>query len=84
MEAAEFLGLLVTGRVNNRSWYGAAQLDDAEIAQLVAGGVRIFLHAYRPPPSAAKAQPAGAAGIGEEQATRPAAKQRKTSPPSDD
>ncbi len=47
MEAAEFLGLLVTGRVNNRSWYGAVQLDDAEIAQLVAGGVQIFLRAYR-------------------------------------
>lgn len=49
MEAAEILALLVTGRVNNRSWYGAVQLDDAEIAQLVAGGVRIFLHAYRSP-----------------------------------
>jgi len=48
MEAAEFLGILVTGRVNNRSWYGAVQLDDAEIARLVAGGVRIFLRAYRP------------------------------------
>jgi hypothetical protein len=30
MDAAEFLGLLVSGRVNNRSWYGVAQLDDAE------------------------------------------------------
>jgi hypothetical protein len=30
MEAAEFLGLLVSGRVNNRSWYGVAQLDDAD------------------------------------------------------
>jgi AcrR family transcriptional regulator len=48
MEAAEFLGLLVTGRVNNRSWFGAVRLDDAEIAQLVAGGIRIFLRAYRP------------------------------------
>ncbi len=48
MEAAEFLGLLVTGRVNNRSWFGAVQLDDAEIARLVAGGIRIFLRAYRP------------------------------------
>jgi TetR/AcrR family transcriptional regulator, mexJK operon transcriptional repressor len=48
MEAAEFLGLLVTGRVNNRSWFGAVQLDDAEIARLVGGGVRIFLRAYRP------------------------------------
>jgi hypothetical protein len=51
MEAAEFLGLLVTGRVNNRSWYGAVQLDDAEIARLVAGGIRIFLRAYRPVPA---------------------------------
>jgi AcrR family transcriptional regulator len=48
MEAAEFLGLLVTGRVNNRSWYGAVQLGDAEIARLVDGGLRIFLRAYRP------------------------------------
>ncbi|MCW2861895.1 MAG: transcriptional regulator, TetR family protein [Actinoallomurus sp.] len=45
-EAAEFLGLLVTGRVNHRSWYGAVPLDDAEIDRLVAGGVRIFLRAY--------------------------------------
>ncbi|WP_228554691.1 TetR/AcrR family transcriptional regulator C-terminal domain-containing protein [Catenulispora pinisilvae] len=48
-EAAEFLGLLVTGRVNNRSWYGAVHLDDAEIDRLVAGGVRIFLRAYARP-----------------------------------
>lgn len=47
MEAAEFLGLLVTGRVNYRTWYGAVQLDDAEIDRLVAGGIRIFLRAYR-------------------------------------
>jgi len=48
MEAAEFLGLLVTGRVNYRSWYGAVQLDDAQIAQLSDGGVQVFLRAYRP------------------------------------
>ena len=48
MEAAEFLGLLVTGRVNARSWYGAVHLDDAEIGHLVEGGIRIFLRAYRP------------------------------------
>lgn len=48
MEAAEFLGLLVTGRVNNRSWYGAVPLGDTEIERLVAGGVRVFLRAYRP------------------------------------
>lgn len=46
LEAAEFLGLLVTGRVNHRSWYGAAPLDDAEIDRLVAGGVWVFLRAY--------------------------------------
>jgi TetR/AcrR family transcriptional repressor of mexJK operon len=45
-EAAEFLGLLVTGRLNYRSWYGAVPLDDDEIARLVAGGVRVFLRAY--------------------------------------
>ncbi|MEV8511819.1 TetR/AcrR family transcriptional regulator [Dactylosporangium sp. NPDC051484] len=49
MEAAEFLGLLVTGRVNNRSWYGAVQLDDAEITRLAVGGVQIFLRAYGRP-----------------------------------
>jgi AcrR family transcriptional regulator len=47
-EAAEFLGLLVTSRVNSRSWYGALRLDEAEIDRLVAGGVRVFLRAYRP------------------------------------
>ncbi|MFE2872994.1 TetR/AcrR family transcriptional regulator [Embleya sp. NPDC059259] len=47
-EAAEFLGLLVTGRVNHRSWYGAVRLDDAEIDRLVTGGVRIFLRAHAP------------------------------------
>jgi TetR/AcrR family transcriptional repressor of mexJK operon len=45
-EAAEFLGLLVTGRLNYRSWYGALPLADDEIAHLVAGGVRVFLRAY--------------------------------------
>jgi len=49
-EAAEFLGLLVTGRVNHRSWYGAVRLDDAEIHRLVSGGVRVFLRAYAPCP----------------------------------
>lgn len=48
-EAAEFLGLLVTGRVNNRSWYGALHLADTEIEELVTGGVQVFLRAYRPP-----------------------------------
>jgi AefR-like transcriptional repressor, C-terminal domain len=46
LKAAEFLGLLVTGRVNHRSWYGAVPLEDAESDRLVDGGVRIFLRAY--------------------------------------
>ncbi|GII96169.1 TetR/AcrR family transcriptional regulator [Sinosporangium siamense] len=46
-EAAEFLGLLVTGRVDYRSWYGAVPLADGEIERLVEGGVRVFLRAYR-------------------------------------
>lgn len=48
LEAAEFLGLLVTGRVDHRSWYGAVRLSDAEIDRLVAGGVAVFLRAYGP------------------------------------
>jgi TetR/AcrR family transcriptional regulator, mexJK operon transcriptional repressor len=48
LEAAEFLGLLLTGRVNHRSWYGAVRLSDAEIDRLVAGGVAVFLRAYGP------------------------------------
>lgn len=47
-EAAEFLGLLVTGRVNARSWYGTVHLDNAEIERLATGGVRVFLRAYGP------------------------------------
>jgi TetR/AcrR family transcriptional regulator, mexJK operon transcriptional repressor len=48
LEAAEFLGLLLTGRVHHRSWYGSVRLDDTEIDRLVSGGVRVFLRAYRP------------------------------------
>src|SRR4029450_11166144 len=32
----------------HRSWYGAVQLDDAEIGRPVAGAVQIFLRAYTP------------------------------------
>ncbi|WP_433040648.1 TetR/AcrR family transcriptional regulator [Dactylosporangium sp. CS-033363] len=46
MEAAEVLGLLVTGRVHARSWYGAVPLDDAEIDRLATAGVQVFLRAY--------------------------------------
>ncbi|MGZ0152169.1 TetR/AcrR family transcriptional regulator [Kribbella sp. WER1] len=47
-EAAEFLGLLVTGPVQNRTWYGAVAVDPAELEHLVDTGVRIFLAAYAP------------------------------------
>ncbi|MEU7182604.1 MULTISPECIES: TetR/AcrR family transcriptional regulator [Streptomyces] len=47
-EAAEFLGVLVTSRVNHRSWYGSIPLGEPEIDDLVAGGVRVFLRAYGP------------------------------------
>nr|BFE58962.1 hypothetical protein GCM10020063_034880 [Dactylosporangium thailandense] len=47
-EAAEFLGVLVTGRVHNHSWYGTVAPDDAEIERLATGGVEVFLKAYRP------------------------------------
>ncbi|MGY0064520.1 TetR/AcrR family transcriptional regulator [Streptomyces sp. LZ34] len=50
VEAAEYFGLLVTGRVNNRSLFGAVEVDDALIDELVAGGVRFFLRAYAPGP----------------------------------
>ncbi|MDX3227996.1 TetR/AcrR family transcriptional regulator [Streptomyces sp. ME19-01-6] len=48
VEAAEYFGLLVTGRVNNRSLFGAVEVDDAVIDELVSGGVRFFLRAYAP------------------------------------
>lgn len=58
VEAAEFLGLLVTGRVLNRSLSGAIDLADAEIEQLVSSGVQIFLRAYRPGAGSCSAQAA--------------------------
>jgi TetR/AcrR family transcriptional regulator, mexJK operon transcriptional repressor len=50
VEAAEYFGLLITGRVNNRSLFGTVEVADAEIAELVSGGVRFFRRAYRPMP----------------------------------
>lgn len=48
VEAAEYLGLLVTGPVINRTLFGAITLGDDEIDRLAARGVRVFLRAYRP------------------------------------
>jgi AcrR family transcriptional regulator len=48
LQAAEFLGLLVTGPVNARSWYGTVSLDQEEIDRLATEGARVFLRAYAP------------------------------------
>jgi len=48
VEAAEYFGLLVTGRVNNRSLFGTVEVTDETIDALVSGSVRFFLRAYRP------------------------------------
>lgn len=47
VEAAEHLGVLVTGPVNNRSLFGAITLDTAEIDRVATAGVQVFLRAYR-------------------------------------
>jgi TetR/AcrR family transcriptional repressor of mexJK operon len=48
VEAAEYFGLLVTGRVNNRSLFGTVEVTDGECDALVSGGVRFFLRACSP------------------------------------
>ncbi|HEX2298803.1 MAG TPA: TetR/AcrR family transcriptional regulator C-terminal domain-containing protein [Pseudonocardiaceae bacterium] len=58
VEAAEFLGLLVTGRVLNRSRTGAVALADAQIEQLVSSCVQVFLRAFRPGTGSCSAQAA--------------------------
>jgi TetR/AcrR family transcriptional regulator, mexJK operon transcriptional repressor len=47
VEAAAYLGILVTARANNRTLYGTLPIPDDELAELVASGVRVFLRAYR-------------------------------------
>jgi AcrR family transcriptional regulator len=47
VEAAEHLGVLITGPVNNRSLYGAIALDGGEIDRMATAAVRVFLRAYR-------------------------------------
>jgi AcrR family transcriptional regulator len=62
VEAAAYLGILVTAQANNRTLYGTLPISTEELAGLVAGGVRIFLRAFRPAagpagPPAAEAHP---------------------------
>jgi AcrR family transcriptional regulator len=47
-EAAVYLGILVTARAHGRTLYGTLPIADDELAELVAGGVRVFLRAFRP------------------------------------
>jgi AcrR family transcriptional regulator len=48
VEAAVYLGILVTAQANNRTLYGTVPISTEELAELVAGGVRVFLRAFRP------------------------------------
>ncbi|WP_081924158.1 TetR/AcrR family transcriptional regulator [Pseudonocardia halophobica] len=48
VEAAAYLGILVTAQVNNRTLYGTLPISPEELADLVASGIRVFLRAYRP------------------------------------
>jgi AefR-like transcriptional repressor, C-terminal domain len=47
VEAAEYLGVLITGPLNNRSLFGAITLDESEVDRVATTGVEVFLRAYR-------------------------------------
>lgn len=44
--AAEYLGVLLVGPLNNRSLFGAITVDDDEVDRIAADGVRVFLRAF--------------------------------------
>ena len=48
VEAAAYLGILVTARAHSRTLYGMLPISGEELGELVASGVRVFLRAYRP------------------------------------
>ena len=48
LEAAAYLGTLVTARAQSRTLYGTLPIADDELAGLVTSGVRVFLRAFRP------------------------------------
>ena len=52
VEAASFLGILVTAQANNRTLFGTMPISSRELTDLVTRGVRVFLRAYRPTPPA--------------------------------
>jgi AcrR family transcriptional regulator len=49
LEAAAYLGVLVTAQAHSRTLYGTLPISDEELAGLVAGGVKVFLRAFGPP-----------------------------------
>ena len=48
VEAAAYLGILVTARAHSRTLYGTLPISGEELGELVASGVHVFLRAYRP------------------------------------
>jgi TetR/AcrR family transcriptional regulator, mexJK operon transcriptional repressor len=48
LEAAAYLGVLVTAQAHSRTLYGTLPIADGELAALVTSGVRVFLRAFRP------------------------------------
>ena len=48
LEAAAYLGMLVTAQAQGRTLYGTLPIADDELAGLVTSGVRVFLRAFRP------------------------------------
>jgi len=48
LEAAAYLGILVTAQAQGRTLYGTLPISDEELAGLVASGVGVFLRAFRP------------------------------------
>lgn len=46
-QAADHLAALTFGQINNRTLFGLLELTDAELDRMVAGGVDVFVRAYR-------------------------------------
>jgi TetR/AcrR family transcriptional regulator, mexJK operon transcriptional repressor len=47
--AADHLSALTFGQLNNRTMFGLFPLSDAELDELIGGGIDVFLRAYRAP-----------------------------------
>jgi TetR/AcrR family transcriptional repressor of mexJK operon len=47
-EAADHLSALTFGQINNKTWFGAIPVSDADVDRMVTAGVATFVRAYRP------------------------------------